>query len=168
MGDLSCLAWTYTQKKSIIREQSENQKALRADLLIRGVWSPQETASFDIRVTDTEAKSYSNRNPEDVLESCADEKRRKYSEACQEKHIAITPLFVSVDGMMARESKIFLRRLAHRLASKWDKPYSIIMNWVKNLFYKSPNQQGQQILTLIISALMFCHPMSGSIKLKSN
>ena len=131
LGDLSCLAWPYTQKEPLIREHSENQKALRADLLIRGVWSPQETASFDIRVRDTEAKSYSNRNPEDVLESCADEKRRKYSKACHEKHIAFTPLIFSVDGMMARESKIFLRRLADRLATKWDKPYSIIMNWVK-------------------------------------
>ena len=56
-----------------------------------------------IFVSDTEAKSYSNRNPEDVLESCADEKRRKYSEACHEKHIAFTPLIFSVDGMMARE-----------------------------------------------------------------
>ena len=131
LRDLSCVAWTYTQKEPVIREHSENQKVLRADLLIRGVWSPLETASFDIRVTDTEAKSYSNRNPEHVLESCADERRRKYSEACHEKPIAFTPLIFSVDGMMARESKIFLRRLADRLASKWDKPYSIIMNWVK-------------------------------------
>ena len=60
LGDLSCLAWTYT-KKTVIREHSENQKALRSDLLIRGVWSPQENASFDIGVTDTEAKSYSNK-----------------------------------------------------------------------------------------------------------
>ena len=37
LGDLSCLAWTYTQKEPVIREHSENQKALRADLLIRGV-----------------------------------------------------------------------------------------------------------------------------------
>ena len=64
-------------KKPVNRKLSENQKALRADLLMRGVWSPQETASIDIRVTDTEAKSYSKRNPEDVLESCADEKRRR-------------------------------------------------------------------------------------------
>ena len=44
------------------------------------------------------------------MESCADEKRRKYSEACQEKHIAFTPIIFSVDGMMASESKIFFRR----------------------------------------------------------
>ena len=110
LGDLSCLAWTYTQKEPVILKHSENQKALRADLLIRGVWSPQEAASFDIRVTDTEAKSYNNRNPEDVLENCADEKRRKYSQACHEKHIAFTPLIFSVDGMMASESKIFSQK----------------------------------------------------------
>ena len=40
LGDLSCLAWTYTQKEPVIREHSENQKALRADLLIRGCLVP--------------------------------------------------------------------------------------------------------------------------------
>ena len=75
LGDLSCLAWAYTQKEPAIREHSENQKALSADLLIRGFL--KETASFDIPVTDTEAKSYCNRNPEDVLENCADRNRRK-------------------------------------------------------------------------------------------
>ena len=107
---------------------------LRANLLIRGVWSPQETALFDIRVLDTEAKSYSNKKPEDVLESCADENRTKYSEPCQEKYIAFTPLIFSVYGMMAGESKIFLRRQADRLASKWDHSYSNIKNWVKLRF----------------------------------
>ena len=118
MGDLSSLAWTYTHKEPVVREQLENQKPLRTDLLIRGVWSPQETALFDIRVIDTEAKSYSNKNPEDVLESCADENRTKYSEACQENYIAFTPLVFCVDGMMAGESKIFLRRQADRLACR--------------------------------------------------
>ena len=112
LGDLSCLSWTYTQNGPVILEHSENLKALRADLLLRGVCSPQETASFDIRVSDTEAKSYSNRNAEDALESCADRKRRKKAKACQEKHIVLTPLISSVDGMMARESKSFLRRLS--------------------------------------------------------
>ena len=50
LGDLLCLAWTYTQKVPLIREHSENQKALGADLLVGGVWSSQVTASFDIGV----------------------------------------------------------------------------------------------------------------------
>ena len=50
LGDLSYFAWTYTQKEPVIRKYSE---ALRADLLIRGFWGPQDTASFDIPVTNT-------------------------------------------------------------------------------------------------------------------
>ena len=43
------------------KKHSENQNALEADRLIRGVWSPQGTASFAIRVTYTEYNSYNSR-----------------------------------------------------------------------------------------------------------
>ena len=130
LGDLSCLAWAYTQKQPVISEHSENQKALRADLLINGVWRPQETASFDIRFTDTEATAT------EIQRMCwkaALTKKGENTPRRATKNIAFTPLIFSVDGMMARESKIFLRRLADRLASKRDKPYRIIKNWVKQI-----------------------------------
>ena len=130
------------EKKPIVREHSENQKALRADLLIRSFWSPLETAAVDICVTDTEAKSY--RNPEVVLESCADENRRKYSEACQEKHIAFTLLIFSVDGMMARESKVFLRR------------FSSLFQNPKTRFQMG--QTLQHFHDVAQTELEFCHP----------
>ena len=62
------------------------------------------------------------------MESCADEKSRRNSAVCQEYRIAFTPFFFGVDGMMAGEVKVFLGRLVNRLSSKWDKPYSIVMN----------------------------------------
>ena len=36
--------------------------SLVADLSIRGIWQPQRVALFDIRVIDTDAPSYSNRD----------------------------------------------------------------------------------------------------------
>ena len=77
LGDLSSLAWSNVQKEPLIREHSNEQPALRADLLVRGVWNYQDTASFDIRVTDTEAKYYNNKSSKAVLMQCEDEKKKK-------------------------------------------------------------------------------------------
>ena len=45
----------------------EDIPALRADLGVWGVWLTQCEALFNIRVVDTDAQSYRNRSPEDVL-----------------------------------------------------------------------------------------------------
>ena len=119
------------QKEPLIREHSNEQPVLLADLLVRGVWSYQDTASFDIRVTDTEAKSYNNKSSKAVLRQCEEEKKKKYSQACAEKHISFTPLVFSVDGLIGTECQVFLKRLADRLSSKWDKPYSQTVNWIR-------------------------------------
>ena len=45
--------------------------------------------------------------------------------------MSFTPLVVSVDGMLAPEIANFLRRIGEALSTKWEKPYSKTMNWVK-------------------------------------
>jgi hypothetical protein len=74
-------------------------------------------------VTDTDAKSYSKRDPAKVPES-QEEKKRKYLEACLERRRHFTPFVCSVDGMLGREAKSFAQRLAAKLANKWEKFYS--------------------------------------------
>ena len=91
----------------------------------------QSAASFDIRVTDTDAPSYQNRNPMNVLKASEIEKKNKYGPACEEKHMSFTPLVTSIDGVLAPEFTFFLKRLANGLASKWDRPYSHVMCWVR-------------------------------------
>ena len=61
-----------------------NADALIADLFVRGVWGPQTEALFDIRVVDTDARSYCARSPKDVLGTAEGEKKRKYLQACQD------------------------------------------------------------------------------------
>ena len=93
-----------------------------ADLCVRGVWEPQAEALFDIRVVDTDARSYCARSPRDVLGTAENEKKRKYLQACQDRRATFTPLCVSVDGMLGSEAEFFVKRLGNFLAAKWGGP----------------------------------------------
>ena len=65
-----------------MRDGSAGADTLIADLCVRGVWEPQTEALFDIRVVDTDARSYRAHSPRDVLGSAEVEKKRKYLQAC--------------------------------------------------------------------------------------
>ena len=64
-------------------------------------------ALFDVRVLDTDAKSYLCHSPQSVL-ATAEREKRKYSDACAAKHVSFTPLCFSVDGLMGVEAKTFM------------------------------------------------------------
>ena len=103
----------------------------RGDVLVRGLWSTGQDAILDIRVTDTDQASYVTRDPERVLQSHEKEKKRKYLRPCQQQRRAFTPFVVSVDGLIGIEAKNVMKALSRRLALKWQKPYSLVMNIVK-------------------------------------
>jgi hypothetical protein len=54
----------------------------RGELLIRGFWMRGTDCILDVRVTDTDAKSYCKRPPAKVIEMQEKEKKRKYLENC--------------------------------------------------------------------------------------
>lgn len=56
--DLSAIVWNQTVKEPVIREATSDQVSLIGDISARGVWQPQATAVFDIRVIDSDAPSY--------------------------------------------------------------------------------------------------------------
>ena len=62
---------------------STGASTLIADLCVHGVWEPQTEALFDIRVVDTDARSYRTCRRCDVLWSTKVEKKHKYLQACQ-------------------------------------------------------------------------------------
>jgi hypothetical protein len=118
-------------------QENTNQSATgedeRGDLLIRGFWARGTDCILDVRVffvTDTDAKSYCKRAPAKVLESQEKEKKRKYLESCLEYRRHFTPFVCSVDGMLGREAKTFAKRLAAKLANKWEKSYSQVCGYV--------------------------------------
>ena len=50
-------------RELVVRESSSDTQALIADLAIRGVWTPQTKALFDVRVIDTDTRSYQHQTP---------------------------------------------------------------------------------------------------------
>ena len=109
---------------------SSDGGTLVADLCIRGVWVPQAEVLFDIRVVDTDARSYRNRTPLAVLCSAEHHKKLKYSQACQNRRATFTPLVLSVNGMMGCEAAAFFRQIADLLSAKWDRDFGLVMGWV--------------------------------------
>jgi hypothetical protein len=84
----------------------------------------------DVRVTDTDAKSYRHRDPAKVLISQQEkEKKRKYLEPCLEQRRHFTPFVCSTDGMLGHEASTFAKRLAAKLANKWQRTYSQVCGY---------------------------------------
>ena len=48
------------------------------------MWTPQTEVLFDVRVVDTNARSYGNRTPLAILTTAEREKKVKYMAACEE------------------------------------------------------------------------------------
>ena len=84
--------------------------------------NPQETASFDIPVTDTDAKSYQSRHFVVVLQSCEQENKQKCGSALSERRITII-LVCSVDGVLDKEFQFFLKKVSETRA--------LIMDWIR-------------------------------------
>ena len=97
---------------------------MRADLGIRGVWTPQVEALFDIKVIDTDAPSHLHRTPESILDTGALEKKKLYKKAVEDRQGTFTPFVTSVDGLLHREADNFLNYIATSIAVKWEKSYA--------------------------------------------
>ena len=104
-----------------------SQLQLLADWMAR-VWDNGRVAFFDNRIVDADAPSYTNTSWEAVANRAANTKKTKYNPAAEELRGTFTPLVCSTDGVLLREYQI---RLASKLATKWQRPYSVVMNWVK-------------------------------------
>ena len=102
----------------------------RGDILLRGFWERGTDCIVDVRVTDTDAKSYRHRDPDKVIATQEKEKKRKYLEACLEQRRHFTPFVCSTDGLFGREASTFAKRLAAKLATKWQRAYSQVCGYV--------------------------------------
>ena len=109
---------------------SSSDSALVVDLCVIGVWIPQSEVLFDIHVADTDAQSYWSQAPLAVLSSAECDKKKKYSQACQDRRSTSTPLCVSVNGMMGQEATAFLQWITDLLPAKWEMDYGLVMGWI--------------------------------------
>ena len=132
IGDLAALAWGQVRQETVVIEAEDQQsETLIADLCVREVWLPQAEALFDIRVVDTDAQSYLHHTPSRVLLNAEVEKKNKYAEACAARHAHFIPLCFFVDGLAGSEANCFLKRMACRLSSRWDRSYAEVLGWIR-------------------------------------
>ena len=120
------------EKEEAVCAPSEDNR--RADLLVRGCWSPNTDCLVDFVVTDVNQPSYRSRKPEAVLRSHEQRKKKKYLEDCLAQRRDFTPFAVSCEGMLGREADCFIKRIAMKLARKWSRPYSQVVSFVKTRF----------------------------------
>ena len=90
-------------------------------------------ALFDIRVVDTDAPSYDNRSPSEVLKTAEREKKLSMRVLHVKRGMlsllrCVVQLMVSMVGC---EANGFLKLIGERLASKWDQSYSVVMGWIR-------------------------------------
>ena len=101
-------------------------------LACRHLFSQGTTAIVDVKVKDLDAKSCRKRNPEKVLRAAELEKRRKYAVECREECKDFAPFVVSRDGMVGREARNLMTRLAKTLHQKWNIPFCRTSFFVKS------------------------------------
>ena len=78
----------------------------RGDVLIRGFWQNGTDCIIDVRIADTDSKSYRAKAPMKVLEAHEREKKNKYLEACLEQRRHFPPFVVSADGLIAERQRL--------------------------------------------------------------
>ena len=103
----------------------------RGDVLAHGFWQRARGTIFDIRLCDTDARSYGNTESSKILERAATEKKRKYEAACLERRRDFTPLVYSVDGLASKDTRAAEKRLACLLSKKWSRAYSEMVGFIR-------------------------------------
>ena len=94
-------------------------------------WQRGCNCIFDVRITDTEARSHRKKDPAKVLELQEKEKKGKYLQTCHELRKDFTPLVYSVYGMAGKEAPCAESQLAFHLTSKWNHPKSQLVGFVR-------------------------------------
>ena len=59
------------------------------------------------------------------------EKKKKYLSSCTEQRRHFTPFVVTTDGVLGREADHFIRHIAKKLSTKWERPYSIVCGYLR-------------------------------------
>ena len=98
------------------------------DVACHGFWNTGKTTIFDIRISDTDAKSYGNTSSHKILDRFARLKQDKYEPPCAERRKDFTALVYSVDELACGTARAAEKHLAGLLSAKWQRNYSEMVN----------------------------------------
>jgi hypothetical protein len=117
----------------ILKYKSANLQAdARSDVRVRGFWTDQRNAFFDMRVFYPFASSYRNQKLSKLYSDVEKAKKREYGQRVAEVEGAdFTPMVMSSTGGMGKEMQIALKHLANKIAEKRKAKYSLIVTLVR-------------------------------------
>ena len=100
---------------------------------VDGFWGGHfEKTFFDVRVLNPLAQSNTTPTPSACYRRHEKEKQRAYEQRIREiEHASFTPIVLSTTGGMGPIATTFYKRLADRLASKWNSSYSQTIGWLR-------------------------------------
>ena len=105
---------------------------VQLDIVARGFWERQRSASFDVRICHPNADSYSDMDLNQIYRQHETEKKRQYASRSLEVGQAIfTPLVFSTTGGIAVECKRYHSRLAELVATKKGENYATTVPWIR-------------------------------------
>ena len=104
----------------------------RLDIKARGFWNRAQDAFFDVRVFHPNAPSYRSKDIATLYKQHESAKCREYNQRVRDvEHGVFTPLVFTTTGSMGRQGTTFYKCLADLLAHQQDRPYSVVMGWLR-------------------------------------
>ena len=91
--------------------------------MLRDLWQNGTYNVHNMRVVNTDAKSYWEKSLQKYLEEAEKSEKKMYLEHCLQQRIHFSPFVASVDGLLGVEATATLKRIASCLASKWRQSY---------------------------------------------
>jgi hypothetical protein len=117
----------------VMRYRSANvQQDARSGVRVRGFWTEQRNAFFDMRVFYPFASSYRRQKLSDLHRNAEKAKKREYGQRVAEIEDAdFTPMVMSSTGGMGAEMQIALKHLANKIAEKRKARYPLIVTLLR-------------------------------------
>ena len=93
---------------------------------------PTQDAYFDVRVFHTNTPCYKLQRSSCSLQATRIRQKREYNQRVQNVEQGVfTPLVLTTTGCMGWEASTLYKRLTNMLSQKQDKPYSMVMGWLR-------------------------------------
>ena len=99
--------------------------------MIRDLCQNVTKSVHNMHVVNTDAKSVLVKTPKRCLQEAAKEKKNMYLEACLKQHQHFLPFVNSADGILDREARATLKRIARYFVTKFHKTYLRTCGYVK-------------------------------------
>ena len=101
--------------------------------MVRSIWEGDKVVLFDELIIDADApcSQQANLTWKAISNRAAQAKKEKHQGLAEELRASFTPLICSTEVVLHVEYLAYLKRLACKLAMKWQRKYSVVMGWVR-------------------------------------